>query len=268
MDKMERRLVGFWLIVAGALFFMERLNLIQLHFSIWSVAWVLIGGYLIKHGVQSGRRRWGMLGFGGWMAAVGLLDVLAGMGLSPVGGEMVRPLFWPILLLGVGFAILTGKFRAQVIWDGGNWNHQARRWGAVGDSRVGGPGFVLSEDLVVSHGIGESRIDLSQAEVAPGIWNVTLEQGIGDAAIFLPGNVSVRVEANVGLGDLEALGDRRSGITPSLKRELIVPDAEATLIVRGQLGLGRLRIIQAVPFGDARREGRTVRSIVDLEMEG
>lgn len=270
MDKMGRRLVGFGLVAAGTLFLLGRLNLFYADFSIWSIAWVLFGGYLVNHAVRHGRNNWALLGFGGWVAAVGLLDLLHGMGLSPVSGHLVRPLFWPLLLLGLGFAILTGRFRAQVIWDGGrSWEYRSgqRRWGAVGDSRVGGPGFIVSEDMQISHGIGEMRVDLSEAEVVPGVWNLDVDLGIGEATIYLPPHVSARVEASVGLGDLEALGDRRSGITPSLRREVIVPHAEATLVVRAHSGLGRLRIIQAVPFGDGRRE-RRIRTLVDLEMEG
>lgn len=265
---MERRLVGFGLIVAGLIFLLERMNLVMLEFSIWSIAWVLLGGYLVQRAVGHGRGRWVQLGFGGWLMAVGLLDILAGMGLSPVGGEVIRGAFWPIVLLAVGISILTGGIKFQFIMDG-KWNgHDTRRWGAVGDSRFGGPGYVIQEDMQISHGVGETRVDLSQAEVLPGSWNLQVEQGIGDVTIYLPGHVSVIVEANVGLGDLEVLGERRSGFTPSLKRAVTNPEAEATLIVRAQNGLGRLRILQAAPFGDLRRERRQIRPIVDLDLEG
>ncbi|HLO04767.1 MAG TPA: LiaF domain-containing protein [Symbiobacteriaceae bacterium] len=264
---MERRIVGFGLIAAGLIFLLDRMSLVMMDFSIWSIAWVLLGGYLVQKAVRWGRVRWIQLGFGGWLMAVGLMDILFGMGLSPIGGALIRGAFWPVILLMLGITILTGGIKIGFISDG-EWSHHTRRWGAVGDSRLGGPGYVIQEDMQISHGIGETRVDLSQAEVLPGTWNLQVEQGIGDSTIYLPGNVSVIVEANVGLGDLEVLGERRSGITPSLKRQLIMPEADATLIVKAQNGLGRLRILQAAPFGDPRRDGRIVRPIVDLEMEG
>jgi hypothetical protein len=266
MDKMERRLIGFGLIAAGLIFLLERISLVTLHFSIWSIVWTILGGYMVQRAVRWGRASWVQLGFGGWLMAVGLLDILQGMGLSPVGGELIRGAFWPLMLLAIGITILTGGIKMSVMWDG-HWDRHARPWGAVGDSRFGGPGYVVQEDMQISHGIGETRIDLSQAEVLPGTWNLQFSQGIGDATIYLPGHVSVLVEANVGLGDLEVLGERRSGFGPTLKRQITVDGAEATLVVQAHNGLGRLRILQAAPFGDPRRDGR-IRPIVDLEMEG
>lgn len=263
-----RRIVGFGLIAAGLIFLLDRMTLISMEFSIWSIAWVILGGYMIQKAVRWGRARWLQLGFGGWLMAVGLMDILHGMGVSPFGGWIVRGAFWPLMLLMLGISILTGGIKFQFMFDGSDWGRQSRRWGAVGDSRFGGPGYVVQEDMQISHGIGESRVDLSQAEVLPGTWNLQFEQGIGDATIYLPGNVSVIVEANVGLGDLEVLGDRRSGITPSLQREVIMPEADATLIVKAQNGLGRLRILQAAPFGRPRWAGHRGHPVIDLEVEG
>lgn len=266
---MERRPIGWGLIVAGLIFLLDRMNLVNLDFSIWSIAWVALGGNLVHSAVRHGRSRWLQLGIGGWIMAVGLMDILAGSGLSPVGGEVIRGAFWPIILLALGISILTGGVKFHISGDG-DWppHGGSRRMGAVGDSRFGGPGYVIQEDMKISHGIGETHVDLSEAEVLPGTWNLTVEQGIGEATIYLPGNVSVIIEANVGLGDLEVLGERRSGFTPSLKRQLILPEADATLIVKARNGLGRLRVLQAAPFGDPRRDGRVVRPIVDLEVEG
>lgn len=265
---MDRRLIGLGLIAAGVIFLLDRMSLVMMNFSVWSVAWVLLGGYLVQKAVRWGRASWLQLGFGGWLMAVGLLDILHGMGLSPVGGWMVRGAFWPLLILMLGISILTGGVKFQVMWDGRSGDRHTRRWGAIGDSRFGGPGYVIQEDMQINHGIGESRIDLSQAEVLPGTWNLQVEQAIGDVTIYLPGNVSLIIDANVGLGDLEVLGERRSGFTPALQRQVVMPEAEATLIVKAQNGLGRLRILQAAPFGAPRRDGRFVRPIVDLEVEG
>lgn len=264
---MERRLIGFGLIAAGLIFLLDRMSLVLMDFSIWSIAWVLIGGYLVQRAVRWGRARWVQLGFGGWMMAVGLMDILFGMGISPVGGWIIRGAFWPLILLMLGISILTGGIKFSFMMDG-DWSHTTKRWGAVGDSRFGGPGYVVQEDMQISHGIGETRIDLSQAEVMPGTWHLTVEQGIGDSTIYLPGNVSVIIEANVGLGDLEVLGERRSGITPSLQRQVIMPEADATLIVKAQNGLGRLRILQTAPFGHPRHVGHRSHPIIDLEVEG
>jgi hypothetical protein len=249
---MESRLFGIGLVAAGLAFLLERTGLLALNFSVWSVGWVLFGGYVLSRGIRGGRPRWVELSFGGWMLAVGLLDVLRGMGLSATGGEVLRPLFWPVLLIALGLSFLSGNFRASIIWTGHGGKVGSRRWGAIGDHRIGGPGFVLQEDVVVEHGIGDTKIDLSAATILPGTYEIRVQQGLGNVDIRLPDDVSVIATGHVGMGELDVLGQLRNGIKLSATSEALIPEADVVLTVTADLGLGNCRITRSAPPGGLR----------------
>jgi predicted membrane protein len=90
-------------------------------------------------------------------------------------------------------------------------------------------------------GIGKLTVDLTADELPLDEETVEASLGIGELVVLVPFDVDYRLDAHVGIGDAEALGERESGVDVNL--DLISGTAgtqEMTLEL--DVGIGHLRV--------------------------
>lgn len=91
--------------------------------------------------------------------------------------------------------------------------------------------------------IGQMRIDLTDLDLPPGTTEVRASVGMGELVVGLPPGTPARIEAEVSLGNVEALDRQESGFGPDV---LIVDedyeDADARLSIRMSVGMGSARV--------------------------
>lgn len=157
---------------------------------------------------------------------VGVASVVAafagrGRGLTPLG-----------ILLGLTFA---GALVVEPIVEDG----------------VGDRDYVITSASVLADeyrlGIGELRVDLSDLEFPEGTTELDVELGIGQATVILPEDITVRIEGDVGAGELVIFGDEEDGIRNELdvRRDAIgvdPDDPERLLVLDLSVGLGSGRV--------------------------
>lgn len=88
----------------------------------------------------------------------------------------------------------TPKFRSSIVGDLHLINHR----------------FEL-EDINLSSGIGDVKIDLSKAIIPEGESTIAISGLIGDVDIYVPYDLDVAVAGSVTLGDLKVLGHKQGG---------------------------------------------------------
>ncbi|WP_420630549.1 toast rack family protein [Candidatus Leptofilum sp.] len=109
----------------------------------------------------------------------------------------------------------------------------------VGESNLTLGGLQL-QTLVVDTGVGESTIDLT------GNWqddvDVEINGGVGEATIYLPDNVGLRVEANTGIGSLVVNGLQREGDSDLYTNESY-GNADVNMTVDISGGIGEITVL-------------------------
>ncbi|WP_029192147.1 cell wall-active antibiotics response protein LiaF [Paenibacillus harenae] len=95
------------------------------------------------------------------------------------------------------------------------WNHSdpkaQTRSGFIGDIHIGHDYWEL-KPLNVSHFIGDTVLDLTKAQVAPGETKICISSFIGDVKVYVPNDfdVAVQVISSAFMGDVKVL-DRKEG---------------------------------------------------------
>lgn len=84
------------------------------------------------------------------------------------------------------------------------------RSSVVGDLHLINHRFEL-EDMNMSSGIGDVKIDLSKAIIPEGESTIAISGLIGDVDIYVPYDLDVAVAGSVTLGDLKVLGHKQGG---------------------------------------------------------
>ncbi|MCA0755488.1 cell wall-active antibiotics response protein [Paenibacillus sp. N4] len=97
------------------------------------------------------------------------------------------------------------------------WNHSdpnvQTRSGFIGDIHIGHDFWDL-KPLNVSHFIGDTVLDLTKAQVAPGETKICISSFIGDVKVFVPNDfeVGVQVVSSAFIGDVKVLGRKEGGM--------------------------------------------------------
>ncbi len=111
------------------------------------------------------------------------------------------------------------------------WSAKDRSWRVVhrwiGDLSVGRQPWVL-RNLDLWNGIGDVRVNLATAHVEEGSYEVTIRGLIGDVRVLIPETLPVFIAAEVGIGDIEVLGEKHSG----MQRSVTVKDPDYDLATR------------------------------------
>ncbi len=112
--------------------------------------------------------------------------------------------------------------------------------GTVGERR-------LTADTVaeipesIDMGIGSLRVDLSDVDFAGAEVSTTLDIGIGEMIVYVPDDVTVDVESELGIGELVVFGTRRNGVGLDLDRRNEGSNGFLDLNIDG--GIGSIRVI-------------------------
>ncbi len=122
----------------------------------------------------------------------------------------------------------------------------SERWGESFAERTVAPTTAAGLDgLVVAQGAGDLTYDLSAVAFPAGTTDLTLEVGAGTLTVVVPPDVTVDLDADVGLGELAAFGSRVSGAGLSRSwQQDAGPDAP-TLRLRMDMGLGTVEVDRA-----------------------
>ncbi len=249
---MKRTFWGIALIALGVLALLQGMGAYNFGLSFWPAVLTLIG-LSIAWSSFSRRRgpQWFGLALGLWLGSMGLFDILNDAGLTMISGGDIARNGWPILLIAIGVSVVFGRSPMIVIsgrhrdrWSDGDIRAQM-----VGDLRYGRDPWILEKDMNLDNTVGDVKVDLTTADITPGTHRINVSQFVGETVIKVPDNVTVRATAEAGVGEIEVLGDRRSGVSLHLEREIVVPGSPVELIIDAQLRVGSLRVVRVpAPF--------------------
>lgn len=92
----------------------------------------------------------------------------------------------------------------------------------IGDVHLGRDYFQLYPTNV-SHFIGDTIIDLTKAQIPYGKTKINVSAFIGDIKIFIPNDMdlSIKVNGNTFLGDIDALGEKQGSFIANLQKETL-----------------------------------------------
>ncbi|HLO04768.1 MAG TPA: LiaF domain-containing protein [Symbiobacteriaceae bacterium] len=232
----KRLFVGSVAILAGLFLLARQFGLLTSQINIASLAIMLAGLWLFL--VSLGRRRVFLALIGAWVGSFGGLRALHEMGYLVPSEAILFKLILPGFLVGIGLDLLFKPRRVR-------GKEYAR--GVLGDQRIGQEPWQLTGDMSIEHGVGDLKLDLSTAVMAPGEYEITVKHGMGDCVIIVPTDVSVAVEGRVKLGDLILFGEQRGGTGSHLKGGWTRPESPVLLKIKAKMGTGELRVLAAEP---------------------
>lgn len=232
----------FWgtvFVALGVLYLIQEIGSINLGLSFWPVVGVLFGGILIWSGLR--RAGWMKLALGLWVGAIGLLNILhRAEVVTGVSGADVFAKGWPLILIAIGLSVMFGR---SFMFRFGN-NHKGKYvYHMVGDLRQGRGPWTLNKDLTMEHGVGDTKLDLTTADIAEGVHHIRVTQAMGEVVIRVPDNVNAIVDAQVNIGNLQVFDDNRNGMSLALEKEVQVPDSKVELRIEARLRIGNLKVI-------------------------
>jgi hypothetical protein len=187
---------------------------------------------------------------------VGALLVLVGIGwlLDAAGVAVPWRAILPASLIAVGLACVAGAFRGRqhalmvvgvalmvvlALAAAADWDLDVPVTGGVGDrsEQPRTPADLTRYELAA----GDLLVDLRQLQVPPGTTAVEARVGAGELVVLVPGGVSVEVQARSGLGEVQVLGQQKSGLG---NRLYTIADAagDGTLRLDVRVGLGQVRV--------------------------
>ncbi len=253
---MKKRLWGVIFLVIGALVLLQVLGVYDLGLTFWPTVLFLLGIVILTESISFGLISWITLGLGLWVGGIGLFGILSGAGLTGISGSDIARFGWPLILVAIGLSFIIGDrnlFFRKIFSRHGFDEVDVAGYSQVrhiGDLYHGRSPWTLDQDLEFFHGIGDVVLDFTTAEIVPGTHRVYLKAGVGDVTIRIPDGINVDIDASVGLGELEVFGEQKSGIGGmSLKREINIEEADATIRVEARMGIGDMKVIYmpAVP---------------------
>ncbi|HYG57143.1 MAG TPA: LiaF domain-containing protein [Symbiobacteriaceae bacterium] len=233
---MKRQVWGSVFTILGILALVQALTSYNLGLAFWPVVLLLIGFGILWSSFR--RLSWFGLAAGLWLFGIGLFDILNNAGVvTDIDGGYIFRSGWPVVLVAIGISMVFGKRPLRITWD----SHSNSR--IIGDMRMGQGSWVLDGDLKMDHGIGDVKVDLTTATITDGVHFVRVHGGVGDVVIRVPDNVNVTANGTVGIGDLDVLGEHRSGFGCKAARKIVVPDSPVEIIVECELGIGDVDIV-------------------------
>jgi phage shock protein PspC (stress-responsive transcriptional regulator) len=180
----------------------------------------------------------GLISIGGaWAAAAGGETVVAivviAAGAAILAGAFLRPVRW-LVLPALALALSAGTVSAAGIDLDGGVGERDYRPSSAADLRD-------KYEL----GMGQLVVDLRQTDLPPGDVPLEIDLGIGDARIVVPEDVCVASDVHVGVGEARTFGLHNEGVDVDLED---LPDARPAvtrLLVKGDVGVGSLRVGQS-----------------------
>ena len=177
----------------------------------------------------------GLIAIGGaWAAAAGGETLVAiaviAAGVAILAGAFLRPVRW-LVLPAVALALSAGTVSAAGIdLDGGVGERDYR------------PASAADLHDKYELGMGQLVVDLRQTDLPPGDVPMEIDLGIGDARVVVPKDVCVATDAHVGVGEARAFDLHNEGVDVDLEDLPDTRPAVTRLLVKGDVGVGSLRI--------------------------
>jgi predicted membrane protein len=161
--------------------------------------------------------------------------------LAVVGAGLLAGAWWgrsrPLIALGVALTLLLGTVAVV------ERVTASERWGESFAERTVTPTTAAGLDgLVVEQGAGDLTYDLSAVTFPAGSTDLTLQVGAGTLTVVVPADVTVDLDAEVGLGELSAFGSTVSGAGLSRSWQQPGPPDAPTLQLTLQMGLGTVEV--------------------------
>jgi len=160
-----------------------------------------------------------------YRVAIGILLVVVGLAIA-----LSRSHRGPLVVVGILVVLLgvPALFVDNDLWTEG-----------VGDQTFTP---AASEDLEpFEHGIGKLTVDLRTPGLELDDRTVEASLGIGDLLVRVPAETDVRIDAHVGIGNIQALGREENGIDADLERISGTAGAQEVELEL-EVGIGSIRV--------------------------
>lgn len=166
---------------------------------------------------------------------VGILLLLAVLGILGSPGQAVGVIFGAILIM-MGLYVLM-RFRP-----GGGTARDA----LAGSIRRSGPDWTLQHERY-QMGMGEIRLDLTQAHIPEGEHRIDLECFMGSIAVTVPRIVGVSARGHCTLGSVSILGEKADGVGRTVAiRSADYTESSRKLLIEADVMMGEIRIDKGV----------------------
>lgn len=239
---MKFRIWGLILLLVGVMALLQGLKVYDFGLAFWPVLLVLLGLALVWSSFKHWLLSWFRLGLGLWIGAIGLFEILSNAGVTTIAAAEIMRFGWPLLLIALGLSIMFGN-RTSFFRKVGRGSRLRRH--SYGDLYHGREPWVLDGDLNLEHGIGDVVVDLATADIMEGAHKISVNVSVGELLIRIPDNVSVEIDAAVTVGELDVLGESRSGVGGlKILKRVEAGDAKAHLLIEARLGIGELEVTQ------------------------
>ncbi len=123
-------------------------------------------------------------------------------------------MFWPLILIIIGFLIIYNQARVKRHYSIGDStvNHGS----IVGDVRIDFIGKDIG-DSDISQIVGDLVVDLAGGRLKAGINQLNISMVIGDTLIMAPSDMPLKISARTILGDINLEGRAEEGLLPRLE---------------------------------------------------
>jgi hypothetical protein len=91
---------------------------------------------------------------------------------------------------------------------------------------------------------GDVRYDLTALDFSGERVDLEIRLGAGELVVAIPDDVTLVLDAQVGAGEIDALGERSSGLGVSTDRTFDTDASAGTLVLDVSMGLGSLEVIR------------------------
>jgi hypothetical protein len=111
----------------------------------------------------------------------------------------------------------------------------------VGD-RVAHPVAFASVGTRYKHGIGNFDVDLQDVRFPVGQTDVNTTLGIGDLVVRVPENVTVKIDARAGAGQVTLFGDTTDGTSVHVQTTNLGSQPAHVIVLHARVGLGQVEV--------------------------
>jgi predicted membrane protein len=189
-----RLLIGALLVLLGALYLLSNIGLLRgvdVWGIVWGAFWMWLGAVVVGprgRGVGAGRLTVGLA-----LVVVGVVSVANSIGLINFSVGYLFSLFWPLILVSLGLAILLDANRRASTVAAPSSPERIEHDMILGDLKLNQAGWQL-RNVRASTIIGDIEIDLVKARIPDGETTIDLRAVIGDIDIRAPTDLPVALD--------------------------------------------------------------------------
>ena len=229
-----RLIIGLAIVVIGVLLLLNNLDLgieidIRQVLSLWPVIPLVIGLnwlFLSFGSSAAGEKKkiyfsWGQFITALIAIAIGVVYLGRNLGLFEVDLRLFWNLFWPLILIFIGFSLLRGKSKNS---------GRAGRFAFMGGANVGGPQPWKLEGGSYFAFMGGIEMDLTAAEIPEGETVLDLTAVMGGIDVKIPKDLAIIYEGSAVLGGVTFKGLDDGGIVAGRKVEQNISQSAGKIV--------------------------------------